>query len=159
MAATTTHRGPVPTQTTATAREALLQIEKLIQRLRDLDPGETITVQFGSRKQRDAVTVEVPTGAAAAFKDVLEAMAAGRGVTVVPENTELTTTQAAAALNVSRPYLIKLLDEGVILHRKVGSHRRIPLDDLLAYKNRVYRERQAVLEELTKEAQREGYGY
>lgn len=103
--------------------------------------------------------LELPAGAVALLMEVLEAMAAGRGVTLVPENAELTTVQAADILNVSRPYLIKLLEEGKIPHRKVGKHRRILMEDLMAYKARDDRERQAVLDELSREAQEHGYGY
>ncbi len=102
---------------------------------------------------------ELPAGAVALLMDVLEAMAAGRGVTIVPENAELTTVQAANILNVSRPYLIKLLDEGAIPHRKVGKHRRVLMEDLMAYKARDDRERQAILDELAREAQEQGHGY
>jgi excisionase family DNA binding protein len=91
--------------------------------------------------------------------DILETMAAGRGLTLVSQGAELTTVQAAAILNVSRPFLIKLLDEGTIPHRKVGTHRRIRMDDVMSYKTRIDREREAVLEELTREAQEQGYGY
>lgn len=57
--------------------------------------------------------------------EILEAMAAGRGVTIVSENAELTTVEAAKVLNVSRPFVIKLLDEKKVTFRKVGTHRRI----------------------------------
>jgi excisionase family DNA binding protein len=60
--------------------------------------------------------------------EVLGAMAAGRGVT---------TVEAASILNVSRPYLIKLLDEKAIPHRLVGKHRRILIDDVMACKERI----------------------
>jgi len=103
--------------------------------------------------------LELPAGAVTLLMEVLEAMAAGRGVTLSPENTELTTVQAADVLNVSRPYLIKLLEERKIPHRKVGKHRRILMEDLMAHKARDDRERQAILDELSREAQEQGYGY
>jgi excisionase family DNA binding protein len=103
--------------------------------------------------------IELPAGAVALLIDILEAMAAGRGVTIVPENPELTTVQAAALLNVSRPFLIKLLKEKVIPHRLVGKHRRILIDDVMAYKARIDREREAILDRLTAEAQNEDMGY
>ncbi len=81
--------------------------------------------------------IELPTTAVALLTEILDAMAAGRGVTIIPENAELATVQAASLLNVSRPFLIKLLDEGAIPHRLVGKHRRILIDDLLAYKERI----------------------
>ena len=103
--------------------------------------------------------LELPAGAVALLMDILEAMAAGQGVSLVPENAELTTVQAAAMLNVSRPYLIKLLEESAIPHRKVGKHRRIRMEDVMAYKGRIDREREAVLDQLTLEAQQNDMGY
>lgn len=103
--------------------------------------------------------LELPAGAVAMLMDILEAMAAGRGVTIIPENAELTTVQAAELLNVSRPFLIKLLDDGVIPHRKVGKHRRIRMEDVMAYKLDIDRKREAVLDQLSREAQEQGMGY
>lgn len=103
--------------------------------------------------------IELPAGAVALLMDILEAMAAGRGVTLMPENAELTTVQAAEVLNVSRPFLIKLLDEGAIPHRKVGKHRRIRMEDVMAYKTAIDRDREAVLDQLVAEAQEQDMGY
>jgi excisionase family DNA binding protein len=103
--------------------------------------------------------LELPIGAVGLLMEILEAMAAGRGVTLIPENAELTTVQAAGVLNVSRPFLIKLLDEGALPHRKVGKHRRVRMEDVMVYKKRIDEEREAVLEELTREAQEQEHGY
>ena len=103
--------------------------------------------------------IELPAGAVDLLMHVLEAMATGQGVTLIPENTELTTVQAADVLNVSRPFLIKLLDQKAIPHRKVGKHRRIRIEDVVAYKNAIDREREQVLDQLTREAQAADMGY
>ena len=103
--------------------------------------------------------IELPAGAVRLLMDVLETMAAGRGVTIIPENAELTTVEAASMLNVSRPYLIKLLDKKVIPHRLVGKHRRILIDDVMAYKKRIDAAREDVLAKLTAEAQEDDMGY
>ncbi len=103
--------------------------------------------------------LELPAGAVALLMDILEAMAAGQGFSLIPENAELTTVQAADVLNVSRPYLIKLLDTNAIPHRKVGKHRRIRMEDVMAYKSGIDREREAVLDQLTFEAQQNDMGY
>lgn len=103
--------------------------------------------------------LELPAGAVVLLMEILEAMAAGRGVTLIPENAELTSVQAADVLNVSRPYLIKLLEENVLPHRKVGKHRRIRMEDLMTYKAKIDRDREAVLDQLAKEAQDLGMGY
>lgn len=91
--------------------------------------------------------------------DILDAMAAGRGVSIIPENAELITVQAAAILNVSRPYFIKLLAERAIPHRKVGRHRRILMEDVMNYKNRINRAREAVLDQLAADALENDMGY
>ena len=104
-------------------------------------------------------TVDLPAGAVDLLMHVLEAMATGRGVTLIPEGAELTTVQAADVLNVSRPFLIKLLDQKAIPHRKVGKHRRIRMEDVMAYKNAIDREREQVLEQLAQEGQAYDMGY
>src|SRR5262252_6326756 len=72
---------------------------------------------------------------------------------------ELPAVEAASVLNVSRPYLIKLLEEKVIPHRLVGKHRRILIDDVMAYKARIDAAREGVLGQLTAEAQEDDMGY
>lgn len=90
---------------------------------------------------------------------VLEDIAAGRAVTIVPQNAELTTQQAADVLNVSRPFLIGLLEEKKLPFRMVGTHRRVRFEDVLNYKDAIDVERRKVLAELAAEAQELGMGY
>ena len=111
------------------------------------------------RDHKQEKPIELPAGAVKSLIRVLEAMADGRGVTVIPEGAELTTVQAAHVLNVSRPFLIKLLDENAIPHRKVGKHRRVRTEDVMAYKETIDREREQVLDQLTRDAQEQGLGY
>jgi len=101
----------------------------------------------------------LPAGAVALLMDILEAMAAGRGISLIPENAELTTVEAAEVLNVSRPYLIKILTEGALPYRKVGKHRRIRMEDVMAYKRRIDREREAILDDLAADGQENDMGY
>ena len=110
-------------------------------------------------ESEQAEPIELPAGAVALLMDVLEAMAAGRGITIIPQNAELTTVQAAEVLNVSRPFLIKLLEQEKIPHRKVGRHRRVLMEDVMNYKTAIDAEREAVLDRLAAEAQEQGMGY
>lgn len=92
--------------------------------------------------------VELPTMALRLLADILSELATGNAVKVVPVHAELTTQEAADMLNVSRPHLVKLLDEGHIPHHKTGKHRRICFADLMAYKEQREKERHKALEEL-----------
>ncbi|HEX2542475.1 MAG TPA: helix-turn-helix domain-containing protein [Caldimonas sp.] len=87
---------------------------------------------------------------------VLSVMGDQRVVTLVPNKHELSTTDAANLLNVSRPFLIKQLDAEAIPYRKVGTHRRIAYQDLLAYRKQMHAEQDRALDELVADAQELG---
>ena len=100
--------------------------------------------------------IRLPHSVLQVLMEVVREMARGNAVRVMPIHAELTTQQAAELLNVSRPFLVSLLEQGEIKYRKVGTHRRILLEDLLVYKDRRDRERLSALDELAKEDQRLG---
>lgn len=104
-------------------------------------------------------TIELPAEAVKLLMAMLEDMASGHAVTVVPQNAELSTQEAANFLNVSRPFLVELLESGKINHRKVGTHRRIKFEDILSFKEGIDYNRRKVLDELAADAEELGMGY
>jgi len=101
----------------------------------------------------DGVTIELPAGIHALLVSIIENLKVGNGVTVIPMHAELTTVEAAQLLNVSRPFLIKQLDAGVLAHHMVGTHRRLRLADVLAYRDQVDRHAEVALAAMTVEAE------
>lgn len=107
----------------------------------------------------DAVSVTIPRQAFDMLLEILGQMANGNAVSIVPVHAELTTQQAADLLNVSRPHLVHLLEQGKLPSRKVGAHRRVRAEDLIAFKQKDEARRREVLDELTAEAEKHGLGY
>lgn len=103
--------------------------------------------------------IEVPVQAVHMLADILNQMAQGNAVSLVPVGHMLTTQQAADILNVSRPYLNKRIDTGEIPFTLVGRHRRIKLEDLMAYKQKVDEASQRAMDKLAQEAQEQELGY
>ena len=104
-------------------------------------------------------TIELPASAIRLLIDILNQMARGNAITIMPMNAELTTQQAADFLNVSRPFLVGLLESGVLPFRKVGTHRRIQITDLIDYKNEIDEKRKEDLKALQAQAQELNLGY
>jgi excisionase family DNA binding protein len=94
-------------------------------------------------------TVTIPATAFQMLVTILAEMASGNAVRLVPHHAELTTQEAAEVLNVSRPYLVRLLDEGRMPSHKVGTHRRVLFKDVMTYKVEHRRARRTALDELT----------
>jgi excisionase family DNA binding protein len=104
----------------------------------------------------DGRSVDLPPTLFAVLAAVAQAMLAGRAVTVSPTSRRMTTQEAADLLGVSRPTLVKLLDEGDIPYERPGRHRRVRLDDVLRYQEERQAERRSTLRELTRTAQELG---
>jgi excisionase family DNA binding protein len=101
----------------------------------------------------------LPSSAVRLLSHLLTEMSRGNAVTLIPVHAELTTQEAADYLNVSRPYLIRLLEEGKIEFRMVGTHRRVRFEHLHKYREELHRNRDRALDELTAQAQEFNMGY
>ena len=101
-------------------------------------------------------SVELPQSISLLLHELLTTLAEGHGIVVMPENADLTTAQAADILNVSRPFLVGLLESGEIPFHKVGTHRRVALEDVVAYKENYLKKSRERLDELTALSQEDG---
>jgi excisionase family DNA binding protein len=121
------------------------------------DPELSLTMEVKNGKRSEELVL--PPSAARLLLNILTELGQGNAVALDTVQPELTTQQAADLLNVSRPYLVKLLDDGVIPSRKIGTHRRVLREDVLAYKQDIDEKRLATLQELADQAQDLKMGY
>jgi excisionase family DNA binding protein len=103
-----------------------------------------------------AAGVALPPTLRALLAQMVNELSRGNAVRVVPVHSELTTQEAADLLNVSRPFLVKLLESGEIPFHRVGTHRRVRLQDALAYRRERGLRRRAALAEMARDAQEMG---
>jgi excisionase family DNA binding protein len=94
--------------------------------------------------------LEIPESLYEVLRRATRQLAAGMAVSIVPIGTQLSTQQAADLLGVSRPHVVKLVDSGEIRHTKTGKHRRVLLNDVLAYRDRQAGRRSEALDELSR---------
>ena len=141
----TDHLDPVaPSESdTAVARESA---RALAAKLRKADDNVKVRIEERGGKGE---TITVPKTALRLFVTVLAEMASGNAVRVIPHQAELTTGEAADLLNMSRPYVVRLLDENRIPSHRVGTHRRVLFKDVMAFKSEHRRARKKSLDRLS----------
>ena len=126
--------------------------EQARQLLRALGPRPRITTE-------DGTVLDVPAPVAEALAELLEAAADGQPALVIRSPDDLSTEQASAVLGVSRPTVVRLVETGKLPARMVGTHRRLTLGDILAYRESSSRRRAGALNDMTREAEELGlYG-
>ena len=131
-----------------TEQEALLA-ERMSRKLAaHFHVDKLFRVRLLDEADRPTEVLELPAPAVRLLLDILEHMARGDAVTLLPIHAELTTQQAADLLNVSRPHLVQQLDDGKIPFRKVGTHRRVRAEDIFRYKRGMDQKRREVLNDL-----------
>jgi excisionase family DNA binding protein len=149
-------------QTTESIFEAISPTEEE-SKLAKFSSQKLATFLSGSKQEMNLTfeeeTVQVPKSAFRMLVEILSQMAQGNAVTLIPIHAELTTQEAADQLAVSRPFLVKLLEEKKIPFRKVGSHRRILFSDLMNYKQKEKNDRLKVLDKLQRDAEDLDMGY
>ena len=96
----------------------------------------------------DGEEIELPLSVFQLLRRIVYHLMSGRAISIVPVNKELSTQEAADILNVSRPYLVSLLEAGKIPFGRVGTHRRIRFSDLMKYKEHRDKERKQGLAEM-----------
>jgi excisionase family DNA binding protein len=117
-----------------------------------------VLVEEGQDAQK-APTIELPPQALRAIADLLGLMAQQQPVMLIPQKHELTTQEVAGFLNVSRPYVIKQIEEGMLKCRKVGRHRRVEFQELLRFKREQEAASEEALQRLSDLSQELGLGY
>ena len=138
----TSHRPPqFPTEDEmAQAKEAGRQLARML-------PEDQLPLRLVTENNRHEM-ISIPPGAVRLFLDVLTQLGQGRGVTILPKKAELTTQEVADFLNVSRPYVVKLIKSGALPARTVGTRRRIAFQDLIKFDEADRKRRRAALNEI-----------
>lgn len=154
MSALSQERGPVIPK-----EHDIALAEQSSRELAALFPKKEKDFHMLVRVDKREAKITFPFSAMKLLLQILTQMAEGNAVTLIPIHAELTTQEAANLLNVSRPFLIKLLEKGEIPFHKIGTHRRIRFIDLLHFKTQADESSQKALDELVKQAQELDMGY
>jgi len=137
-----------------------LELARVAQRfiVESLDHSRAAVITLTSDTGQ-APSVAVPTKTLRFIAELLGALSERQPVVLMPNKGELSTVQAANFLNVSRPFVIKEIEEGRLPHRKVGSHRRIAFEDLARYQHEMLASQRAALQRLADNAADLGLEY
>ncbi len=138
-------RRMTPVSATPSEKPQLMALSKVLEEVAKTPRPETKCELVGPKGE----SIKLPAAVFYVLERVVEVMARGDSLTVVPVGKELTTQQAADLLNVSRQYLVRLLEEGRLAFRRTGKHRRLKIEDVLAFKARRDSERRAGMRELS----------
>lgn len=135
-------------------RERANQLRQILAEL--ISDDAPVSIKLALEKGQMAEVTLSPL-LAQTFLDISRLISSGKSFSIMPVNAELTTQQAADMLNVSRPYLVKLLENNEINFTKTGRHRRIKAEDLFAYKEKRDSERARILSDMAREDTENGY--
>jgi len=140
--------------------EQEVEMAKVAQRciMEALDHSRAAAITLTTDKDEHP-RVELPPQALKFIGQVLGALSEGRPIVLMPANKEMTTVEAAHFLNVSRPFVIKEIEEGRLPHRMVGTHRRVAFEDLLAYDRKMREKHTTALERMADNARELGLDY
>jgi excisionase family DNA binding protein len=141
-----------------------VELAKAAQRtiISSLDHSKAINIAIvddGVERVDEFPLLRLPPKVLRLFADMLGSLAEGKAVAIVRKDLDVTTQEAAMFLNVSRPYLVHLLEEGKIAYHKVGTHRRIRFEDVVQYKEERQKISQDALQKLADQAQELDMGY
>jgi excisionase family DNA binding protein len=141
-----------------------VELAKAAQRtiISSLDHSKAINIAIvddGVERVDEFPLLRLPPKVLRLFADMLGSLAEGKAVAIVRKDLDVTTQEAAMFLNVSRPYLVRLLEEGKIAYHKVGTHRRIRFEDVVQYKEERQKISQDALQKLADQAQELDMGY
>jgi excisionase family DNA binding protein len=141
---------PQPIGATEDEQVALSRVDRFLAQVADAGQAPARLVA------PDGNMVELPASVFRLLREVVHHLVQGQAITLMPIDAELTTQQAADLLNVSRPYLVKLLEQGAIPYTKTGTHRRIRFADVMTYRARRDAQRSEALTQLTQLSQAAG---
>jgi excisionase family DNA binding protein len=130
-----------------------IEAARALSQLLEQHQGANTELSIGNK------TVQLPSGVTKLMLEVLNQLASGHHVNILPNKALLTTVEAAEFLNISRPSLTRLLNEGQLPYQMVGTHKRIQLEDLITYRDAQRQKSLEIMRELAGEAQDLRYGY